>query len=194
MKQDEANKFLQEIMQEVKDGNLTAAKAWEKIVEILGDISNKLDGVFDKINDIFENNVEMKDEVQASLDRIESLVEAGNAKVDVTNNLLTELINKYENGSLSKEDFQKLLDAISKNGDKIDSTNDLLGQMKDQDKELQAEILEYIAAVGFEMNRNFGDLIEAVKNNIWSIKYIGEDLYSRLKRCKSSAGIFESKS
>lgn len=57
-------------------------------------------GVFDKINDIFENNVEMKDEVQASLDRIESLVEAGNAKVDVTNNLLTELINKYENGSL----------------------------------------------------------------------------------------------
>ena len=62
----------------------------------------------------------MKDEVQASLDRIESLVEAGNAKVDVTNNLLTELINKYENGSLSKEDFQKLLDAISKNGDKID--------------------------------------------------------------------------
>ena len=165
MKQDEANKFLQEIMQEVKDGNLTAAKAWEKIVEILGDISNKLDGVFDKINDIFENNVEMKDEVQASLDRIESLVEAGNAKVDVTNNLLTELINKYENGSLSKEDLQKLLDAISKNGDKIDSTNDLLGQMKDQDKELQAEILNYIAAVGFEMNRNFGDLIEAVKNN-----------------------------
>ena len=145
MKQDEANKFLQEIMQEVKDGNLTAAKAWEKIVEILGDISNKLDGVFDKINDIFENNVEMKDEVQASLDRIESLVEAGNAKVDVTNNLLT--------------------DAISKNCDKIDSTNDLLGQMKDQDKELQAEILNYIAAVGFEMNRNFGDLIEAVKNN-----------------------------
>ena len=168
MKQDEANKFLQEIMQEVKDGNLTAAKAWEKIVEILGDISNKLDGVFDKINDIFENNVEMKDEVKASLDRIESLVEAGNAKVDITNNLLTELINKYENGALSKEDFQKLLDAISKNGDKIDSTNDLLGQMKDQDKELQAEILEYIAAVGFEMNRNFGD--------------------------KSSAGIFESKS
>ena len=165
MKQDEANKFLQEIMQEVKDGNLTAAKAWEKIVEILGDISNKLDGVFDKINDIFENNVEMKDEVKASLDRIESLVEAGNAKVDITNNLLTELINKYENGALSKEDFQKLLDAISKNGDKIDSTNDLLGQMKDQDKELQAEILEYIAAVGFEMNRNFGDLIEAVKNN-----------------------------
>ena len=55
--------------------------------------------------------------------------------------------------------------SISKNGDKIDSTNDLLGQMKDQDKELQAEILNYIAAVGFEMNRNFGDLIEAVKNN-----------------------------
>ena len=39
----------------------------------------------------FENNVEMKDEVQASLDRIESLVEAGNAKVDVTNNLFDRI-------------------------------------------------------------------------------------------------------
>lgn len=165
MKQDEANKYLQEIMQEVKDGNLTAAEAWEKIVELLGDINTKLDGVFEKINEIYENNLELKEKVQISLDRIEQLVKENNANVVITNNLLNQLIVKFENGSISEEDLQKLLDAISKNGDKIDITNELLLEMQNQDKDLQKEILEYIASVGLDMNNNFKNLINSIENN-----------------------------
>lgn len=165
LKQDEANSLIQQLISEVKSGKISAAEAWQTIIEKLGSIDGKLDGIFDKINKIFENDVEMKVQVNAALSRIEQLVKNGNAKVDITNNLLVQLNSFFENNALSKEDLQKILDAISKNGDKIDSTNELLTQIKAQDKELQAEILNYIAAVGFEMNRNFGNLINAVKNN-----------------------------
>ncbi len=165
MKQDEANSLIQTLINEVKSGKISAAEAWQTIIEKLGNIEGKLDEIIDKIHKIYVNDLDMKAQVNAALSRIERLVKNGNIKVDLTNKLLVQLYSFFENNALSKEDLQKILEAISENGDKIDSTNELLTQIKAQDKELQAEILNYIAAVGFEMNRNFSNLINAVKNN-----------------------------
>ena len=165
MTQEEANELLKTLIAEVQSGKISAAEAMQKIIELLGDINIKLDGVFEKINDIFENNLELKDDVKSALDRIEKLVAEGNAKIDVTNKLLNELIAMYENGALSEENFQKLLDAISKNGDKIDVTNELLTQIKNQDKQLQEEILNYISSIGLDVISNLNNILKEIGNN-----------------------------
>lgn len=123
------------------DEKLAAILEILKNIESIGkEINDKLDVIIGKFEDTFPDNSDIK----ASLERIEQYLKENNEKTDVTNNLLTELLNKYQSGGLSQEDLQKLLDAIAANGDKIDVTNQLLTKYGEETAVQLANILAAI--------------------------------------------------
>ena len=163
----DSNTTLKDILAKLDKVGGTTEQKLAAILAVLGDIKsigNEINGKLDKIINKFENAFPDNKVIKAALEKIEKYLEQNNNKTDVTNSLLEKLLNKAQNGGLSQKDLQKILDAIAKNGDKIDTTNKLLENMSSQNEKLQKEILNYIAAVGFEMNGHLNKILEAINN------------------------------
>lgn len=161
----DSNLTMKDILAKLDNIKGTTQEKLAAILAVLGDIKSigevingKLDAIINKIENQFADNKAIK----AALEKIEQYLKQHNDKADVTNNLLTALLDKVDKCGLSEEALQKLLDAIANNGSKIDSTNSLLEKMSKQDVELQKEILNYIAAVGFEMNGHLDKILDAI--------------------------------
>ncbi len=161
----DSNLTMKDILAKLDNIKGTTQEKLAAILAVLGDIKSigevingKLDAIINKIENQFADNKAIK----AALEKIEQYLKQHNDKADVTNNLLTALLDKVDKCGLSEEALQKLLDAIANNGSKIDSTNSLLEKMSKQDVELQKEILNYIAAVGFEMNGHLNKILDAI--------------------------------
>ena len=163
----DSNTTLKDILAKLDNVGGTTDQKLAAILAVLGDIksigneiNNKLDAIVNKFEALFPDNKAIK----ASLEKIEKYLEQNNAKTDVTNNLLAKLYEKVKTCGLTEEALQKILDSIANNGNKIDTTNKLLENMSKQDVTLQKEILNYIAAVGFEMNGHLNKILDAIKN------------------------------
>ena len=159
---------LEQILEELQNMDGMTQDKLEKMLEILAsiesigkDINNKLDIIMDKFDEVFPDNSDIK----AALERIEQYLKENNDKTDVTNNLLEQLLNQYNNGGISQEDLQKLLDAIAANGDKIDATNQLLANIQNQDAEFQKKVLDILANIGTGYSEVFNKILEAVQGN-----------------------------
>ena len=160
-------KEIKEILEKIQSGQIQDSEkllAMINLLKSIDSVTNEINGKLDAIINKFENVFPDNNEIKAALEKIEKYLEQNNAKTDVTNELLEKLLNKSQTGGLSQEDLQKILDAIAKNGDKIDTTNKLLENMSSQNEKLQKEILNYIAAVGFEMNGHLNKILEAINN------------------------------
>lgn len=116
-----------------KDENDQLAGLLEILKEIKG-IASSIDSKLDKVIEGLEKQYGNDAEVKALLEKILSEAEKNNANTETTNALLTKI--------------SEMIEKLGQDG-----------------KDMGKEILNYIAAVGFEMNRNFGDLIDAVNNN-----------------------------
>lgn len=163
----DSNLTMKDILAKLDNIKGTTQEKLAAILAVLGDIKSigevingKLDAIINKIENQFADNKAIK----AALEKIEQYLKQHNDKTDVTNKLLTALLDKVDKCGLSEEALQKLLDAIANNGSKIDSTNSLLEKMSKQNAELQKEVLNYIAAVGFEMNGHLNKILEAINN------------------------------
>ena len=130
-------------LDEIQNSNKSEGEKLVEILNLLASINNKLDTVINQINQSFNND---KD-VQAALEKLIQLVEDGNAKADVTNELLNKLLSMMENG-VSKEDIKAIIEAISKNGDKIDDVNFFLNKIQNQNQEFQQKVLDMVAKYG----------------------------------------------
>lgn len=145
------NATLNEILAEVKSGKLSAEEASKKIIELLENIQKSLDEVIVSIKDHYHNDAN----VTIYLQKIQALLEKNNDKTDSTNEILNKLYNLVE-GQGTKAD------AMGK------------------------EILNYIAAVGFEMNRNFDKLIEEVQTGNGKLDYMTELMVALNKQVKQN--------
>ena len=130
-------------LDEIQNSNISDAEKLNKMLELLASIDSKLDVIVDQINQAFNND---KD-VQAALEKLTQLVEEGNAKADITNQMLAKLLEMMENG-VSKEDIKAIIEAISKNGDKIDDVNSFLNKIQNQNLEFQQKVLDMVAKYG----------------------------------------------
>ena len=93
--QEEANSILQEILAEVKAGNLSAAEAMEKIMDMLGDIKGLLAQAIENFNKFYEEMLAKQDElIETNKQGFEELINQGN----ITNATLEEM--KAQNDSL----------------------------------------------------------------------------------------------
>lgn len=215
--QEEANKYLQDLIAKVEAGQLSAKEALEKIQNILGSIDSKLDSIIGKLEEAIKKFEDRDDGTKEQLREIRDLIKennsisAGNYELlesilinmnklctsdqvmgalnaimgimkdhmaqdkemdEKTQDLIREA-NKYISnvGSDMNINFTKVINEIKNVNAKSDELivtvkdlNVLIKQLGEDGKELGDKILNYIAAVGFEMNRNFTALIEAVKN------------------------------
>ena len=130
-------------LEEIQNSNLSAGEKLVAMLELLKNIDNKLNVVINQINEAFNNDKE----VQVALDKLTQLVEEGNAKADVTNEMLSKLLEMMGNG-VSKEDIKAIIEAISNNGDKIDDVNFFLNKIQNQDLEFQQKVLDMMAKYG----------------------------------------------
>ena len=130
-------------LDEIQNSNKSDAEKLTAMLELLNSINSKLDTVINQINQSFNND---KD-VQAALEKLTQLVEEGNAKADITNEMLSKLLEMMENG-VSKEDIKAIIEAISNNGDKIDDINFFLNKIQNQDLEFQQKVLDMMAEYG----------------------------------------------
>ena len=88
MSQEEANDLLRELIAEVKAGNLSAAEAWEKIVDLLGDIKGLLSQAISDFNKFYEEMLAKQDELIATNKQgFEQLIAQG----EITNSTLEEM-------------------------------------------------------------------------------------------------------
>ena len=91
--QEEANSILQEILAEVKAGNLSAAEAMEKIMDMLGDIKGLLAQAIENFNKFYEEMLAKQDElIETNKKGFEELINQGN----VTNSTLEEMKSQNE--------------------------------------------------------------------------------------------------
>lgn len=145
------NATLNEILAEVKSGKLSAEEASKKIINLLENIQKSLDQVIVSIKDHYHNDAN----VTVYLQKIQELLEKNNDKTDSTNGILNNIYNLVETNGTKADDMGK-------------------------------QILNYIAAVGFEMNRNFGKLIEEVQTGNGKLDYMTELMVALNKQVKQN--------
>lgn len=95
MSQEEANNLLRELIAEVQAGNLSAAEAMDKIMDLLGDIKGLLSQAISDFNKFYEEMLAKQDElIETNKQGFDELINQGN----ITNATLEDM--KAQNDSL----------------------------------------------------------------------------------------------
>ena len=174
---------------EIENSNKSDGEKLAAMLKLLAEMKLTLDGIAGDLKTHFKNDAK----VNGYLEKILEETKKNNTKADETNALLQKLYTLVEklgsNGdAMGKEilnyiaavgfemngNFSKLIDAVNNGNVKLDDITALLQKINanvvkngEDGKKLGDEILNYIAAVGFEMNGNFSKLIDAVnKGNV----------------------------
>lgn len=173
-------------LNEIQNANKSDGEKLADMLKLLGEIKVTLDGIAGDLKAHFKNDAT----VNKYLEQILAEAKKNNAKTDATNELLQklytlveklgskgdamgkEIINAIANLGLDMTaNFDKLLDAVNNGNVKLDNITALLQKINanvvkngEDGKKLGDQILNYIAAVGFEMNQNFSKLLDAVNN------------------------------
>ena len=168
-------------LNEIQNANKSDGEKLADMLKLLGEIKVTLDGIAGDLKAHFKNDAT----VNKYLEQILAEAKKNNAKTDATNELLQklytlveklgskgdamgkEIINAIANLGLDMTaNFDKLLDAVN-NGNitaLLQKINANVVKNGEDGKKLGDQILNYIAAVGFEMNQNFSKLLDAVNN------------------------------
>ena len=133
-------------LEEIQNSGKSDSEKLTAMLELLANINSKLDIIIGKLVQEFENDQAVKN----ALNTIIALVDAGNAKSDITNQMLEKLLTMMENG-VSKDDIKAIIEAISKNGDKIDDVNFFLNKIQNQNQEFQQKVLDMVAKYGVDV-------------------------------------------
>lgn len=173
-------------LNEIQNSNKSDGEKLADMLKLLGEIKVTLDGIAGDLKAHFKNDAT----VNKYLEQILAEAKKNNAKTDATNELLQklytlveklgskgdamgkEIINAIANLGLDMTaNFDKLLDAVNNGNVKLDNITALLQKINanvvkngEDGKKLGDQILNYIAAVGFETNQNFSKLLDAVNN------------------------------
>ena len=173
---------------EIQNSNKSDGEKLAEMLKLLGEIKTTLDGIAGDLKEHFKNDAV----VNGYLEKILTEAKKNNAKADETNALLQKLYTLVEKlgkqgDAMGKEilnyiaavgfemnrNFSTLIDAVDKGNVKLDDIKALLAQLNTQVKQngedckkLGNEILNYLGAVGFEMNRNFTAVLEAINKGV----------------------------
>lgn len=154
-------------LEEIQNSNISDSEKLLQMLELLKNIdtttqniSEQLNTVINQINQLFGNDKEVQDALNALI----KLVQEGNAKQDVTNEMLNKLLEMMQNG-VSKEDIKAIIEAISRNGDKIDDVNFFLNKIQNQDQEFQKQVLAALADLGTSSVDALNKILEAIGGN-----------------------------
>ena len=140
--QEEANALLQQLIEEVRNGNMTAQEALEKIQSLLGDIKGLLEQAIQDFSNYFEQMLAKQDELIATNKQgFEELIKRG----DITNETLQNM--QEQNDSL-----------IVLSNKQIEAQQDIKNAIINSKVDLDANFDAIVDA----LNANKNDLIEAL--------------------------------
>ena len=112
--QEEANKLIQELIAEVRSGNLTAQEALDKIQDLLGDIKGLLEEAIANFNKYYEEMLAKQDElIETSKSGFEELIETGkisNEKLDKLTEQSATLIELSEQASTERQEIKEAIE------------------------------------------------------------------------------------
>ena len=159
---------LNEIINGIKTGNTTMTQMKALIEELLKQANKNGDvqvNILNKLTEI-ENSNKSDGEKLAAMLKLLGEIKAG------IDGIADGLKEHFKNDATVNSYLEKILAEAKKNNAKTDETNALLQKLYNLVEKLGKngdamgkQILEYIAAVGFEMNGNFSKLIDAVNAN-----------------------------
>ena len=140
--QEEANALLQQLIEEVRNGNITAQEALEKIQSLLGDIKGLLEQAIQDFSNYFEQMLAKQDELIATNKQgFEELIKRG----DITNETLQNM--QEQNDSL-----------IVLSNKQIEAQQDIKNAIINSKVDLDANFDAIVDA----LNANKNDLIDAL--------------------------------
>ena len=189
-KADETNALLQKLYTLVEKLGSKGDAMGKEILNYIAAVGFEMNGNFSKLIDAVNNGNVKLDDITALLQKINAnVVKNGENGKKLGDEILNYIaaVGFEMNGN-----FSKLIDAVNKGNVKIDSVIALLEKINanvvkngENGKKLGDEILNYIAAVGFEMNRNFSTLLDAVNKgnvNLNDIKELIAQLNTQVKQ------------
>ena len=167
MSQEEANNLLRELIAEVQAGNLSAAEAMDKIMDLLGDIKGLLSQAISDFNKFYEEMLAKQDElIETNKQGFEELINQGN----ITNATLEEM--KAQNDSLMVLS-NKQIEAQNEIKEAIEKAN--LDSNANFDKVVETlnvnknELIEALEKLGYSQEEiikmTASQIINAIDNN-----------------------------
>ena len=172
--QEDSNMTLDEIKALLANIDATDMSQLETLIDILNaikEVGDKVDTLIGQVNaaiDLISKQYENDQEIKNDLDVILQLVQNNQVDASKTNELLNqiiEMLNKFGSSEITKEDIAAIIDAISKNGDKIDATNQLLAKIQAQDENFQKQVLAILADLGVQSSEALTAILEAIVND-----------------------------
>ena len=172
--QEDSNMTLDQIKALLANIDATDMSQLETLIDILNaikEVGDKVDTLIGQVNaaiDLISKQYENDQEIKNDLDVILQLVQNNQVDASKTNELLNqiiEMLNKFGSSEITKEDIAAIIDAISKNGDKIDATNQLLAKIQAQDENFQKQVLAILADLGVQSSEALTAILEAIVND-----------------------------
>ena len=172
--QKDSNMTLDQIKALLANIDATDMSQLETLIDILNaikEVGDKVDTLIGQVNtaiDLISKQYENDQEIKNDLDVILQLVQNNQVDASKTNELLNqiiEMLNKFGSSEITKEDIAAIIDAISKNGDKIDATNQLLAKIQAQDENFQKQVLAILADLGVQSSEALTAILEAIVND-----------------------------
>ncbi len=151
------------MLQEIQNSNISEGEKLVQMLELLKNIDTNVENIYNVINEI-KNSFGDDQGIKDALDALIKLVQEGNAKQDVTNKMLSKLLEMMQNG-VSKDDIKAIIEAISQNGDKIDALNQFLNKIQNQNLEFQEKVLAILADLGTSSVEIMNQIIDAINGN-----------------------------
>ena len=143
------------------------AKIYTAITNADAATREALNGILEKID---QNNAKA-DETNALLTKLIALVNKLGQDGKELGAIILKMLNKI--GLSMNANFSKLLEAVERGNVSLDEIKAMLAELNKlvadgnkQNQELGEKILNYLGSIGFEMNRNFTAVLEAINKGV----------------------------
>ena len=152
---------------DAKNKDELLAKIYTAITNADAATREALSGISEKI----DQNNEKADETNALLTKLIGLVNKLGKDGKELGSYILQMLNKI--GLSMNANFSKLLEAVERGNVSLDEIKAMLAELNKlvadgnkQNQELGEKILNYLGAIGFEMNRNFTAVLEAINKGV----------------------------
>lgn len=152
---------------DAKNKDELLAKIYAAITNADAATREALNGILEKID---KNNAKA-DETNALLTKLIALVNKLGQDGKELGAIILKMLNKI--GLSMNANFSKLLEAVERGNVSLDEIKAMLAELNKlvadgnkQNQELGEKILNYLGSIGFEMNRNFTAVLEAINKGV----------------------------
>ncbi len=137
--QEEANQLIQSLIQQVQEGQITAAEAMQKIMEELGDIGNTLDGILEQLQGIRDELTQFHNDYNEGKDQTLGLLGDIYEQGTINTQILLSLNDHVAQMSKNLQELQVSVNEIKE----IVADDKKFKELMEQLKKLEAGSIDY---------------------------------------------------